>query len=179
MTNRTSVMYLDFDGVFNAKEPLHDEVSQFTITVEGSVNFKADNHITFAPQVVNIIESFRESHNTDLTWLTSWNEKERVLHLSHHLGGLHGGRVLPASLHTEQVGRKEWTAWKAHALVEDQKVNPKPFIWVDDHAHEHWGEFVKDETVAPSLLITPTSLHGLTLEELVLMDEFLRTSEFA
>lgn len=168
-----TTLYLDFDGVFNAKQPKHDRIEQFIISVENSINFLPQNLIIFSPTVVEWVENHRTQYNAELVWLTSWNENNTVLRLSDYLGGLDNGRVLPANLHTEQVSRKEWTQWKAEAILKDQQANQRPFVWVDDNAHAHWGDHVKNNTVAPSLFLTPQSAHGLQVEELKQMDDFL------
>jgi predicted AlkP superfamily phosphohydrolase/phosphomutase len=168
-----STLYLDFDGVFNAKEPLHDAVKKFTIKVDGSSNFRAENHITFSPTVVSSIEQLRHKYHAELVWLTTWNENNTVLRLAEHLGGLDHGRVLPAKLHTKQVAKKAWTQWKAEAILTDQRKNPRPFVWVDDNAHNYWDNYVKGQTKSVSLFISPRSRHGLTLDNILDIKAFL------
>lgn len=168
-----STLYLDFDGVFNATEPQHDVVEKFIIKVKGSSNFRTENHITFSPTVVGLIEQLRQQYKAELVWLTTWNENNTVLRLAEHLGGLDHGRVLPANLHTRQVGKKDWTQWKAEAILADQQENPRPFVWVDDNAHTYWDNYVKGHTQQVSLFVSPRSRHGLTLENVLNMGVFL------
>jgi hypothetical protein len=168
-----ATLYLDFDGVFNAKKPLHESVEQFIIKVENSINFRPENLIVFSPTVVKTIEAFRHEYNAELVWLTTWNENNTVLRLAEYLGGLDNGRVLPANLHTAQVGKRDWTQWKAEAILTDQDFNARPFVWVDDNAHQYWGEYVKKSIHENSLFIEPVSHNGLTISELDKIDGFL------
>ena len=168
-------IYLDFDGVLNAKNPQHDDVAQFSIPIEGSFHLAPINYITFSPTVVYAIERLRKQYDLELVWLSTWNDSEHVLKLANHLKGLDGGRViLPPPLPVEKVTRKEWTAWKAAAIIVDQAENPADFVWVDDHAIEHFGIEIAQETEAEKLYITPNSEYGLTRENLEDIEEFLK-----
>jgi len=172
-----SALYFDFDGVVNATEPLHELVQEFHIPIDGSQHLAPVNHITYAPFVVETMERFRAEHGLELVWSTTWNEFNHVLKLAAYLGGLDGGRVLPAALNVEATNKAEWTAWKAEAIIADQAADPKPFVWVDDNAHQFWGDKVRELTSAPSLFITPNSHTGLTVEDLNAIDEFLTATE--
>jgi len=166
-------LYLDFDGVLNAVEPQHDKVENFVIKIENSLNFLPETFIVYSPNVVETLERLREQYKMELVWLTTWNENNTVLRLAEHLKGLDHGRVLPANLHTAKVGKREWTQWKAEAILEDQKASERPFIWVDDNAHKYWGEAVNEGTEASSLFVTPNSTWGLTKNNLDKMEQFL------
>ena len=167
-------LYLDFDGVLNAKQPQHDDVAEFHIPIEGSANLAPVNHIVYSPHVVRELERFREQYGLELVWLTTWNESDHVLKLSPYLGGLADGRVLPAKLHTAQVGKREWTAWKGAAIVADQDASPSPFVWIDDNAHQFHGEFVQNQVNVDTIFITPNSSWGLTTENLNAIESFLQ-----
>jgi hypothetical protein len=175
MTHRHR-LYLDFDGVLNADDPQHSEVRKFTMLTEGSINFQAESPIVFSPNVVEYLDKLRDQYDMELVWLTTWNENNLVLGFAEHLKGLDHGRVIPANLHTAQVGKREWTQWKAEAILADQAADPTPFVWVDDNAHEHWGDEVNAGTTVPSLHITPNSTWGLTRENLEEMEAFLSQS---
>ena len=167
-------LYLDFDGVVNAPHPQHKMVKKFSIEIEGSQHLAPVNYITYSPIVVERLESFRKTYNVELVWGTTWNHSNHVLKLASDLKGLDNGRVLPAVLHTAQVGRREWTQWKADAIIVDQLKNPRPFIWVDDNAHQFHGTAVESQVSAPSLFVTPNSTFGLTLNDLDKMETFLQ-----
>lgn len=166
-------IYSDFDGVYNAPEPPFEDLEQVVLKVQESVNFLPESNIIYSRSVVNRMEKFREDFNAEWVWATSWNEGNRISVFVDHLKAFTDGRVLPAVLHTAQVSRKEWTQWKADAIIADQAVNERPFVWIDDHAHEHWGDEVAAATTAPSLFITPQSNFGLTVDELDRIEEFL------
>jgi hypothetical protein len=168
--------YLDFDGVVNAEAPEHDVVSKFVIPIEGSQYLSAENHITFSPTVVHMLDSFRVEHNIELVWLTTWNDREDVLKLSDYLNGLHGGRVVAPNL-IDTWDKKEWTQWKADAIIADQKESPTPFVWVDDNAHQYHAETVISSIqTIPHLIVTTNSVTGLTITDLDKMREFFETA---
>jgi len=169
-----SRVYLDFDGVVNAKEPQHAIVERFEIENNGHPNLAPVSHIVFSPVVIEAIEYLRKKYQMELVWLTTWNHGDSVLALSNHLRGLDYGRVLPAALNQEAKTRSEWTQWKADAILTDQKNDPAPFIWVDDNAHAYHGEAVETNTSAEKLFITPNSLWGLTNENLLDIENFLK-----
>lgn len=167
-------IFLDFDGVVNAKQPLFDDVETFMIPIEGSHLLAAETVITFSPTVVQRLDDFRSKYDVELVWLTTWNESEHILKVSTHLNGLHGGRVLhPPVLPEGKVSRKEWTNWKFEAVKADHSVNPVPFVWVDDHAIEHYGIEVAQTVPVDKFYITPVSLHGLTEYNLEDIELFL------
>ena len=171
----TTTLYLDFDGVVNAKHPTHELIAKFTIAIKDSLNLAPLNYITFSPTVVETIDRLREQYNVELVWLTTWNEKDDVLKLSKPLGGLHGGRVLLANLNQKSINKSEWTHWKAEAIIADQLTSPRPFVWIDDNAHQFHGEIVSAETQkVSSLMLTPVSRTGLTVENLTHVEDFLK-----
>ena len=169
----TSRLYLDFDGVLNAKDPQHALIKVFSIPIEGSRNLAPVNHITFSPTVVEVIDYFRTFYNVELVWLSTWNDRNDVLKLSSFLKGVEGGRVIEANLNQSAKNKKEWTQWKADAIIADQKTDPKRFIWVDDNAHRFHGDtVVLEASHVESLLVTPESLWGLTIDDLNTMEAF-------
>jgi len=171
----TNTLYLDFDGVVNAKKPIHNLVSKFEIAINGSAHLAPVNYITFSPTVVATLDDLREKYNMELVWLTTWNEEDHVLKLSEPLGGLHDGRVLTADLNKAAVNKSEWTRWKAKAIIADQLKSPKPFVWIDDNAHQFHAEIVSAETKkVSSLMLTPVSRTGLTVENLTHVEDFLK-----
>lgn len=167
-------LYFDFDGVVHAKNPAHKIVKSFRIPIEGSDHLAALSHVVYSPTVVHMIERFRETYDVELVWSTTWNEDNHVLKLAAYLEGLDNGRVLPAKLNKQARDKSEWTAWKADAIIADQKEKPTPFIWVDDNAHAYHADRVKSNTTAPSLFITPNSLTGLTIDDLDQIETFLK-----
>lgn len=167
--------YTDVDGVYHANNPQHEAVKEVLILIEGSKNFKRETIVKYSPTVVDRVESFLQTHNMEPVFLTSWNENNTVRLLSEAIGLMPEGRIIPANLRTEQnVPRKEWTEWKAQAIIADQALSPAPFIWVDDNAPTYWGEYVSENVNVPHLIITPNSEHGLTLQELNAIENFLQ-----
>jgi hypothetical protein len=171
-----TTLYLDFDGVLNAKKPAHALISKFAIAIKDSLHLASINHITFSPYVIQDLDKLRVQYQLELVWLTTWNEKDNVLKLSEPLGGLRNGRVLAANLNQKALNKKEWTQWKADAIIADQRATPRPFVWVDDNAHQFHSEVVNAETkIVPSLFLTPVSLTGLTVRNLEELKDFLKS----
>lgn len=167
-------LYADWDGVFNAHEPAHEIVEQFTVLIEGSQHIAPESVITYSPTVVDFIDNLRVTYGIQLIWLTTWNEYEHILTAVNELGGgLVGGRVLPANLNVEAKNKAEWTQWKADAIIADQANDPAPFVWFDDNAHAFHDEAVRSATKnVPSLFVTPASVTGLTVQDLHLTEGF-------
>ncbi len=169
----SSVIYKDWDGVTNAHKPPHGDTLTVEIAVPDNPYLLNPSKITYSPLVVRTIDRFREQYDSELVWSTTWNFQHAVLLVPEHVGGLANGRVLEAKLNEAAVDNREWTKWKAEAIIADQLLNPRPFVWIDDNAHTHWGAHVKESTSAPSLFISTESEVGLTLDELVTVESFL------
>jgi hypothetical protein len=169
-------MYLDFDGVVHAKNPHHyNDARTFTIAIEGSRYLSPISTVTFSPTLVQQLDRLLHEYNVELVWATTWNDRNDVLRLSEFLGGLHNGRVLTANLNTEATNKGEWTQWKADAILEDQKMDSKPFVWLDDSAHSWHSETVLAATSeTPSLILTPVSEFGISILDLEAIEEFLQ-----
>jgi len=143
------------------------------LAVPGNPYLLDPSTITYSPLVVRTLDRFIEQYDVELVWSTTWNFQESVLLLPSAIGGLDGGRILPVKLNELAVDRKEWTQWKADAIIADQASNPRPFVWVDDNAHSYWDSHVKENITVPSLFITTQSETGLTIDELVEIESFL------
>jgi hypothetical protein len=167
-------LYLDFDGVLNAKKPQFNDVEQFDLNTNGlRTKVLKKTTVTFSPTVVNTLESFRELYNVELVWLSTWNENLDVLRLPKPLRGLTGGRVLPSLLNLYADTDRQWTQWKADALLADQKNDELPFVWVDDQAIKFHGKTVAASTVGtPSLMVAPREYWGLHRAQLDSLDSF-------
>lgn len=172
ITTHAAALYKDWDGVTNAHEPPHDDTSFFEIEILNHPWLINPSKITYSPSVVATLDRLLEQYDVELVWSTTWNLNDTVLLLPELLGGLHGGRVLPIKLNEKATNKKEWTQWKAEAIIEDQKLNPRPFVWIDDNAHTYWDEHVKANTRAESLFVTPVSRTGLTSPDLQKIEEF-------
>lgn len=167
-------LYLDFDGVINAVNPQHDLITNFDIASTNDKIFAKINNMTYSPTVVEALDNFRDFYDVELVWLSSWNDQQDVLKLPPFLNGLHGGRVLEANLNYEATNKHEWTQWKADAIIADQKMNPLPFVWIDDNAHNFHMETVKLATHGThKSFVQPISDHGLTTENLKTISDFL------
>lgn len=167
-------LYLDFDGVLNAKKPQFDDVESFTLNTTSLRTKQAKKTtITFSPTVVKTLESFRDTYNVELVWLSTWNENLDVLRLPKPLRGLAGGRVLPSLLDLYADTNRQWTKWKANALLADQKGDELPFAWVDDEAIKYHRSTVEDSTKGTyNIMVEPREYWGLHRAQLNSLNEF-------
>lgn len=168
-------VYLDVDGVLNASNPQFDTVSSFVFNdnLGGGLVIKRD--FTFSPNLVAALDAMFLKYNVELVWLSTWNDDLKVLRLAKNFGGLPNGRVLHCVLpwHRNPTLR-EWTAWKAKAILDDQRGDETPFVWADDEALRFHRSDVDAGVSAdvPRLFLDPRSYHGLTKLDLKKMDNF-------
>lgn len=166
-------LYLDFDGIVNAKCPPYPSVMRIRAPKNDNKFLARLTFVTFAPAVVERLDYILKTYDVELVWVTTWNESEAILKMPHLLKGLHGGRVLTPSLNERARNKKEWTQWKADGIIADQHSNPLPFIWVDDNAHQHHGEVVSSTVKTQHLFVTPKSSLGLTMNNLAIIEQFV------
>lgn len=167
-------LYLDVDGVLNATHPQHDDVKTFQFPTNKGNGLVVTDTVVYSPFVVSELDRFREEYNVELVWLTTWSENLEVLKLGNHLDALKGGRVLHGVIDRTVTTDRAWTAWKAKALLDDQKDDETPFVWVDDEAIKFHGETVNLETDSTAkLFVEPRPYWGLTKTNLKAMEAFL------
>jgi hypothetical protein len=132
---------------------------------------------TFSPELISGLDTLRDMFpNLELVWCSTWNDGNNILMLPKKLGGLFFGRILPCFLPDVSTNDPElWSKWKGEAIIEDQRVDPTPFIWVDDVAVLYHKKVV-EETVnndMPKLFIQPVEKLGVTKKDLVTMNNFM------
>ena len=103
----------------------------------------------------------------DFTWLTTWNDGSNIKRAAEVMGVPHLDKHIPSNLNNKAQGKKSWTQWKAEAIIEDQKVNPRPYIWIDDDAPLFWEDHVRGHVYSQGLIIKPHRSSGLTKEHLL------------
>lgn len=168
-------LYLDFDGVVNANKPPFNKLDTFDIKVNQGGGAMAVYPIRFAPFVVSELDRFRVTYGLELVWLSTWNDNLEVLRLPKHLNGLAGGRVLPCVLPRVPCTQREWTKWKADALLADQLNDNTPLVWVDDEAlafHKKDVEAATDSSL-PRLFVEPKGWQGLRTLDLKAIENLL------
>lgn len=174
-----SRLYLDFDGVVNADRLAFEDVKNFTIKVKKRHGYGHDIYvIKYSPFVVSELDRFRKDYDVELVWLSTWNENLEVLRLPEYMGRLFGGRVLNAVLpYSSDVTMREWTQWKADALLKDQLNDDTPFAWVDDDAVPLHKKNVAAATKLdmPKYFVDPPSWRGLWTLDLTLLEKFFKS----
>lgn len=173
----TIAIYSDFDGVFNIKKTKQTR----TVAVETKdTEFLAPlSFVNWDPHVVVKLKSFLSNGDYDFIWHTTWNHGENSKGAANAIGLLGLDKQSIATLNTRAVDKKEWTQWKADFIVADQMKNPRPFIWIDDHAPEHWGDFVIEATTSEAYMIVPDSEIGLTLDQIDGLEEWAQKNFMA
>lgn len=156
--------YTDFDGVFGAG---YASLLWPSSTTDDVVDAQGNRtQITWAPDLVTVIDQLRAEYGVELVWLTSWCEDDDIgLRVVPVLRGLRGGRTLP---HTVEDGSGEW---KLRAILADQAASPSPFIWADDvEVAAHGKELLG---AGPHLLVAPNTSMGLGPRHVARMREWL------
>lgn len=164
------VVYSDFDGVHNLPKRLGLQMAR--VTTAGSRFFRPETVIAWDREILELFGEFLRASGFGLVWLTTWNEHSLIKRAAQGMGFPHEEHA-PAALNPEAQGSREWTEWKALHIIEDQRQNPRPFIWIDDKAPLFWREFVEEHTEAPSLILATNSTSGLSKAELLRMVSWL------
>jgi hypothetical protein len=178
-------LYLDVDGVLNADHPQFnlfgapdspDANKTFDIKVKQGRGLFTTYPMTFSPVVVRTLDDLLDRYNVELVWLSTWNENVEVLRLPAEFGGLNGGRVLHGTMDRQARNNRDWTKWKADALLSDQRNDNLPFVWVDDEALTYHAATVDTALSDVSkLFVAPRAYHGLTTSNLNTIEDFLKT----
>ena len=165
-------LFLDIDGVINARQPQWPSTTTFTVTDNQGAGYAIDYTITVAPAMVAEIDQLRADHDVELVILSTWLENLAMIgDLTRALGALRGGRLL--SIPLPKLSGWRSPVWKRDALLRDLDRDPVPYIWADDEEVVAHGAFVKSAFEIPSLMITPDPERGLTRGHLAAMRAFL------
>ena len=160
------VAYSDFDGVHNT--PKRSGLRTARVATAGSKFFREETTVAWNREILELLTEFLQLTGFVFVWLTTWNEHSLIKRAASGMAFAHSDHA-PAALNHAAKDSKEWTEWKALHIIEDQRRNPRPFVWIDDKAPLFWREFVEEHTEAPSLIITTDSRSGLTKDELLKM----------
>lgn len=158
--------YSDFDGVFNIPKTV-PSVTTMDILTKNSTFLRKHTTISWNPEVLESFVSLVETGMYDFTWLTTWNDAGNIKLAAETMGIPDLHEHIPANLNKDARGKREWTEWKAHTIVEDQKLNPRPYIWIDDDAPLFWEDYVRGHTRSEGLIIKPHRRSGLTKKHLL------------
>lgn len=174
-------LYLDVDGVVCPTWPSNAWGETRNVPVADNKPNGPPTYfdMKWAPALIVALDTLRDEHDLELVWLSTWNEGDAVRqNLVPELGGLIGGRLLEYTANTSNMSNRGYMSgwWKAEQLLEDQRVNPGPFIWIDDSEVELHGWKVLAATKGtPSLMIRPHPMPGLLKEDIESIDRWLRT----
>ena len=165
-------LFLDIDGVINARQPSWPSTTTFIISDHRGAGYVVKYPITVAPAMVAEIDQLRADFDLELTIVSTWLENPAMVSdLTKALGALHRPRLLTAPLPKLSGWRSP--VWKRDALLRDLDRDPVPYIWADDEEVVAHGAFVKSAFEIPSLMITPDPERGLTRGHLAAMRAFL------
>lgn len=162
------VIYVDFDGVFNLPEGTDGTVSA-PFTAEGSQYLVKHENVTWRPDMV---DAFNDLYNTglfEILWVTTWNHAGNISTASEVMGFLPHDHIEPGPFNHEAKRKRDWTAWKAEAIIRDQEETPRPYIWIDDEAPKYWDYHVMGQVRDPGLILKPKKGVGITPEDVVKM----------
>lgn len=158
--------YSDFNGVFNIPKS-NPSVETVSITPKGSDFLRKRKFISWDPMVLGLFNEVIETGLFDFQWITTWNDAGNIHRATEVMGIGHLNSHIEADLNKDARNKREWTKWKADTIIENQRLNPQPYIWVDDDAPIFWEDYVKGNTLAPSLIIKTSSKTGLTKNDLL------------
>jgi len=158
------VIYLDVDGVLNAFS-----MWRFTQPKDCYTDFE-EYHNIYEESVMLSKHMARDLHNlsiyADVMWLTYWLEAAPQ-------------RLAPA-LGLPDWDWIDWEPTKHEALIEDQLLNPRPFVWIDDDEITDKTSWLLKERLdtlskpPAHLLIRPSARTGIKPSEMQTVEEFVR-----
>jgi hypothetical protein len=154
--------YLDFDGALNSLGSFYSSTfipawDDNEIITEGGYELNVSRS-----QASRLVAMSMEIH-----WCTTWCQTpEDLQRVAAHLN-IPCDNILDLSEH-----------WKTEAVILDQKIEPSPFVWIDDDAistyTERNFELLHDEgLMSPHLLVRPDPSYGLTSDDLDVIEAFI------
>lgn len=158
-------IYLDFDGVFNINPYYADKIIKKPYTK--SVFLKNKKNVAVNTEVLSYFKELLDSNIYEVKWLTTWNHNSGIkailpmIELDNHITFIY------PNINRHSKNKKEWTEWKAKAIIQDQEQVSSPFIWIDDTAPRYWDTIVKNSTKKDKLIISPSRSIGLTKKDIV------------
>lgn len=162
--NDKIAFYSDFDGVYNI--PISSATNSATVTTKNSVFLKPESVVSWNQEVVQMLLELLDTNVYDFTWHTTWNDGGNIVFAAETLGFTQKEYSV-SNLNSNAKGKREWTAWKAEHIIEDQTNNPRPFIWIDDCAPDFWEDHVRGHTREQSLIIKTNGRIGLTKKDIL------------
>lgn len=157
------VLYLDVDGVLNA---LHWRDEPPLETWDDFVHHANIAPYPDSPDAYNLWLSKKmvaeiAALDIDVFWLTTWRDAAPA--------------VIAPLVDAPEWPYIKWYRSKAHALVNHQEDERRPFIWIDDDvADERFFPMFADQVISPDyLLIRPDGRVGITPADIEQMKTWL------
>ncbi len=182
MSDKTPVMFMDFDGVLNFEgsrnmRRKHKDAPGYlrraSVYVNGWLN------LNWSAELVRKLNLLKTEFPYKWVWLTTWTG------YTHMLDGKLGVNPDDAvvwdpgtfSLYVDDsVVANHRNSAKLKEVLDWVDNNPDtPFVWVDDQATVLWTPEVAAKVTAPHMVVMPNADLGLTLTDLNNIKTFLST----
>ena len=144
-------LYLDVDGVINA---WHADTEWPTLVVGDAHGY----NVKWSPEMVAELKSL----DLELIWATTWRQ-----HAPEQLAPLIGyGENVRYLTERPKLSEYGSIGWKYRGVVNDQKWEPSPFVWIDDEHHRTTVDWAKANgglaiQSHPDLGITPEEMERI------------------
>lgn len=144
----TIKLYLDVDGVINAWYANKEWPTMSEGTAHGYT-------IKWSPEMLEELKSL----GMELVWTTTWRQ-HAANELAELIGYGAGIRYIDGQNKLSEYGS---IGWKYRGVVNDQKWEPTPFVWIDDEHHRSTTDWAKSMgglaiQTHPDLGITPEEI---------------------
>ncbi len=132
--------------------------------------------VRFDPRVVDGLNALTRAGLVELRWVTTWSTSARDV-LAPAIGLDPGSQVVEdredPGLARHPYEQRPW--WKLAGVLGALRGDPsRPVAWLDDDLDDSTKTRFPALHPGPSLLITPDSGEGLTLEQLATVEAFAR-----
>lgn len=165
-------IYIDFDGVINV--PTGNSKVEIDTKSPYLAKYKT---VRWNSEILASLFEVAKVCGAEIVWVTTWGDKQDIVEAVLKMIDIDKVYFLSPKLKTESTNKKDWTSWKAEAIVKDQQHKKSPYVWIDDEALTFWQDYVAGSTFAPSLMIETDSKVGLTKDHLIKMIDWFIEKE--
>ena len=167
-------LFMDVDGVLNALGDPPPDDHRSVVQVESGLGVFP---IRYDPRIVDRLNALTRDGRVQLIWLSTWSASARE-RLAPAIGLEGGSRVL-ADANDPSLARSPYDAhrpwWKLQLLLDAIEGDPtRPVVWLEDGLDDATKARFPELHPGPSLLITPDSGIGLTVEDVDRIAVFVR-----
>lgn len=168
MSDATPIWFLDIDGVINAVCERFPKGFTDWQVLRSHLGYR----ITYSPTVIAELNEVDRQGLAHIYWLTTWCEEAQILAKDI------GVDEFPlAATKADMVASTSSSWWKLDVVRAWVAQNPgRRFVWTDDDLafDRDAFEFLAALPAGQALAIAPKTRDGLTFEQLVLIEEFLK-----